>query len=232
MFGDPDLPQREGARLRSAWAEALGATPSALEGTGITRVERADLGAVIVLVLGAATVVAAPPSAKRAIAALPLAALHDVEAIAAALPGSRAIGTAHLLFTGTRPAHPAHAVVPATSLDVAAVGAAMDEDEWAEAGVQGMERRWAVHDEQHAAAVAGYQRWHGTIAHVGVAAVPEHRRRGYASSAAAGAVSAAIDAGFVAQWRCRVGNEASLRLADRLGFTRLGTQSAVVLHDG
>jgi len=52
---------------------------------------------------------------------------------------------------------------------------------------------------------------------------------GGAFSAAAHAVSAAVDAGLRAQWRCRIGNEASLRLADRLGFTRMGTQSAVAL---
>ena len=42
-------------------------------------------------------------------------------------------------------------------------------------------------------------------------------------------VREAVDAGLVAQWRCRVGNEASLRLADRLGFTRLGMQASVAL---
>lgn len=229
MLGDPDLPQRDGARLRAAWAEALGAAPSALEGTGVTRVERAELDAVIVLELGSAIVVAAPPSAKSALAGLDIAALRDADAIAAALPGSTAIGTAQLLFTGTRPAHPQHEVVEASSLDVASVGAALPEDEWAEAGVQEMEHRWAVHQKQEAAAIAGYQRWHGTVAHLGVAVTPSRRRRGYAFSAAAHAVSAAVDAGLLAQWRCRIGNEASLRLADRLGFTRMGTQSAVAL---
>ena len=230
MLGDPDVPQRDGLRLRAAWADALGTAPSALEGTGVTRVERADLDAVVIVRLGAATVVAAPPSARTALAALPPAALHDADAVAAALPGSRAIGTAHLLFTGARPAHPPHALHEATSLDVASVGATLPEDEWAEAGVQTMEHRWAVHDAQgEATAVAGYQPWHGTVAHLGVAAVPRHRRQGFAGSAAAGAVSAAIDAGLVAQWRCRVGNTASLRLADRLGFTRIGMQTAVSL---
>ncbi|SFS10953.1 Protein N-acetyltransferase, RimJ/RimL family [Agrococcus baldri] len=230
MLGDPDVPQRDGARLRAAWAEALGTAPSALEGTGITRVERADLDAVLVLELGAATVIATPPSAKAVLAALPAWALRDADAIAAALPGSRAIGTAHLLFAGARPAHPQHQVAEATSLDVASVGAAVPEDEWEEAGVQSMERRWAVRDERDgAAAVAGYQHWHGTIAHLGVATAPDQRGRGYGRSAAARAMCEAIDAGLVAQWRCRVGNEASLRLAERLGFTRLGTQTAVAL---
>ena len=237
MFGDPDLPQREGVQLRTAWADALGTVPSALEGTGITRVERPDLDAVITVTLGRATVIAAPPSATAALAALPLAALHDADTIAAVLPGARTIGTAHLLFTGTRPPHPRHPVVEAGSLDVASVGAALPEDEWAEAGVQEMEHRWVVRGEEDAdgqgsddaVAIAGYQRWHGTVAHVGVAAAPAQRGQGFAFSAASAAIGAAIDAGLVAQWRGRVGNAGSLRLAERLGFTRLGLQSAVAL---
>lgn len=229
MLGDPDLPQREGVKLRAAWAEALGVAPAALEGSSVTRVERVDLDAVVVVALGAATVVAAPPSTKAALDALPVAMLRDAEAIATALPGSRAIGTAHLLFTGSRPCHPAHPVAEASSLDVASVGASLPEDAWAEAGVQEMEHRWAVRDGDEAVAVAGYQRWHGSVAHLGVAARPSRRRHGFALAAATGAVCAAIDAGLVAQWRTRIGNEASLRLAERLGFTRLGSQAAVAL---
>jgi RimJ/RimL family protein N-acetyltransferase len=92
-----------------------------------------------------------------------------------------------------------------------------------------MERHWAVREGGRPVAVAGYHCWHSTIAHLGVVAAALQRGRGYASSAATAAVCAAIDAGLVAQWRCRVGNPASLRLADRLGFTRVGMQSAVAL---
>ncbi|SDS12745.1 GNAT family N-acetyltransferase [Agrococcus carbonis] len=229
MFGDPDVPQREGVRLRAAWAEALGTTTAALEGSGLTRVERDDLDAVVVVRLGAATVVAAPPSAKAALGAVSAEALLDADRIAAALPGARPIGSAHLLFTGARPPLPDREAVPATSFDVAAVGASMAEDEWDEAGVQTMERRWAVRDGDAAAAVAGYQPWHGAVAHLGVATAPGRRRGGFGTAAAARAVREAVDAGLVAQWRCRVGNEASLRLADRLGFTRLGMQASVAL---
>lgn len=232
MFGDPDLPQREGVQLRAAWADALGAPASAFAGSAVTRVERAELDAIVVVEFGGALVAAGPPSATPVLAALPAAELRNAAAIAAALPGSRVIGTARLLFSGTRPAHPQHPAVEATSLDVASVGAALDPDEWAEAGVQEMEHRWAVHDEGTAAAVAGYQRWHGTVAHLGVAATPAARGRRFASAAATAAICAAIDAGLVAQWRCRAGNEASLRLAERLGFTRLGRQSAVALRGG
>lgn len=232
MFGNPDLPQREGVQLRAAWAEALGTTLSAFEGSSVTRVERTDLDAVIVVAVGDATVVAGPPRVKAALASLSVASLRDADAIAAALPGSRAIGTGHLLFTGSRPGHPPHPVVEASSLDVASVGASLPEDAWAEAGVQEMEHRWVARDGDRAVAVAGYQRWHGTVAHLGVASAPTQRRRGFAFSAASRAVSAAIDAGLVAQWRTRVGNDASLRLAERLGFTRLGTQAAVALPEG
>ena len=41
MFGNPDLPQREGVQLRAAWAEALGTTLSAFEGSSVTRLSPA-----------------------------------------------------------------------------------------------------------------------------------------------------------------------------------------------
>ena len=168
MFGNPDLPQREGVQLRAAWAEALGTALSAFEGSSVTRLERDDLDAVVVVAFGDATVVAGPPRVKDALASLSVAALRDAAAIAAVLPGARAIGTGHLLFTGTRPGHPPLPVDEASSMDVASVGASLPQSAWAEAGrASTMEHRWAVRDGDLAVAVAGYQRWHGTVAHVG-----------------------------------------------------------------
>jgi RimJ/RimL family protein N-acetyltransferase len=44
-------------------------------------------------------------------------------------------------------------------------------------------------------------------------------------------VDAALDDGLVAQWRCRLGNKASERLAERIGFARVGQQTAVLVDD-
>ena len=225
----PDLPQRDRMQLRAAWADAVGVPVTAFDGEGVTWVERDDLDSVVVIELGAAMVVAAPRSALIALETHHRVTLRDAAAVAALLPGSRVLGSAHLLFTGTRPAAPSHGVVPGEDRDLALVREAVDSDEWAEAGVEPMEHHWAVREGREPVSVAGFQRWHTTIAHLGVATAARRRGRGYASAAATGAVCAAIDAGLVAQWRCRTGNAASLRVADRLGFTRVGAQAAVAL---
>lgn len=229
MMRLPDLPQRARMQLRAAWAEAVGVPITAFDGEGVTWVPREDLHSVVVVELGTAMAVAAPQRALTLLATQHRTTLRDATATAAALPGSLPVGSAHLLFTGTRPAAASHPVVPGDDRDLVKVRAAVTETEWAEAGVEPMERHWAVRDGRDPLAVAGYQRWHTTIAHIGVVAATGHRGHGYAAAAATGAVSAAIDAGLIAQWRSRVGNTASLRLADRLGFTRIGTQSAVAL---
>jgi RimJ/RimL family protein N-acetyltransferase len=61
--------------------------------------------------------------------------------------------------------------------------------------------------------------------------VPAHRGHGYASALARRVVDAALDDGLVAQWRCRLGNKASERLAERIGFARVGQQTAVLVDD-
>ncbi len=102
-----------------------------------------------------------------------------------------------------------------------------------EPGMDDMPWRWAGHTDSGAtAAVAGYEQW-GELAQLGVLAVPAHRGRGFAYAAAARTVTEAIATGRLAQWRCRVGNGASARLAHRLGFVRAGVQAAVsVSPDG
>ncbi len=229
MADMPDVPQRDRMQLRVAWADAMGVATTAFDGVGVTWIARDDLDSVIVVELGAAMAVAAPLRALVTLETQHRVTLRDAASIAAVLPGSQPIGSAHLLFTGSRPAAGGHAVVPGDDRDLVKVRAAVADDEWAEAGVEPMAHHWAVRDGLEPVAVAGYQPWHSTIAHIGVVAATRHRRRGYAAAAATAAVGGAIDAGLIAQWRCRMGNAASLRLADRLGFTRLGLQSAVAL---
>ncbi|MGM1029285.1 MAG: GNAT family N-acetyltransferase [Actinomycetota bacterium] len=229
MMHMPDVPQRDRTQLRVAWAEAVGIPVTGFDGEGVTWIARDDLDSVVVVELGSAMAVAAPRRALAVLETRHRSSLRDAAEIAAALPGSTPVGTAHLLFTGTRPAAPSHPVVAGDDRDLVKVRDAVAEEEWAEAGVEPMARHWAVREGREPLAVAGFQPWHSTIAHIGVVASARHRGRGYATAAATAAVCAAIDEGLVAQWRCRVGNAVSLRLAHRLGFTRLGAQSAVEL---
>ena len=179
MMRLPELPQRARMQLRAAWAEAVGVPITAFDGEGVTWVPRDDLHSVVVVELGTAMAVAAPQRALALLETQHRTTLARPNATAAALPGSLPIGSAHLLFTGTRPAAPRHAVVPGDDRDLVKVRAAVAEDEWSEAGVEPMERHWAVRDGREPLAVAGYQRWHTTIAHIGVVAATEHRGRGY-----------------------------------------------------
>jgi predicted GNAT family acetyltransferase len=58
---------------------------------------------------------------------------------------------------------------------------------------------------------------------------PEQRRAGLGTTAAALALNDALDAGLVPQWRTRVDNVASRRMARRLGFVEVGAQTTVTL---
>jgi RimJ/RimL family protein N-acetyltransferase len=103
-------------------------------------------------------------------------------------------------------------------------------DEWEESGLTRMPRRWALTTTSgDVAAMAGCERWGQALAHLGVASAPASRRRGFARSVARHATSAAVREGLVTQWRWRVGNEPSERLAQTLGFVRTGRQGAVLV---
>lgn len=56
------------------------------------------------------------------------------------------------------------------------------------------------------------------------------RRRGLASKVGSAAANHALALGLVAQWRSRIGNDASARVADQLGFVELGTQMTVCVR--
>ena len=78
-----------------------------------------------------------------------------------------------------------------------------------------------------ALAVAGYERWPGSIAHLCVITHPAARGAGLARVVAAAATDHAVRAGLLPQWRARP--TASRRLARALGYQSLGHQLSVRL---
>lgn len=76
-----------------------------------------------------------------------------------------------------------------------------------------------------AVAAAGYLSWPRSVAHLCVLVAPNHRRRGLARIVASAAVSHALDAGLLPQWRARP--YPSRRVAAALGFRELGAQLSV-----
>ncbi|WP_432564480.1 GNAT family N-acetyltransferase [Kineococcus sp. SYSU DK003] len=78
-----------------------------------------------------------------------------------------------------------------------------------------------------ALAVAGYERWPGSIAHLCVLTHPAARGAGLARAAAAAAGDHAVGAGLLPQWRARP--VASQRVGRALGYRSLGHQVSLRL---
>lgn len=84
------------------------------------------------------------------------------------------------------------------------------------------------HDGQ-LAALAGYETWGGTIAHLFIVTHPGFRGRGFGKSAVAHLARRALAAGLLPQYRTLDANTPSIRIADELGFRRYATSMAVRL---
>jgi len=111
---------------------------------------------------------------------------------------------------------------------LAELTAAADRSEWSEASAdEACEVRYGLVDDDSLLAVATLQNWNDVLGHVGVFTAEHARRRGLASRVGTAAVSRALALGLVPQWRSRIGNDASARVADQLGFVALGRQMTV-----
>ena len=109
-----------------------------------------------------------------------------------------------------------------------AMAARADESEWREASAdEPCDLRFGILEHDELASVASVRTWDATLGHVGVYTDTEARRRGLARTVAAAAVRHALHVGLVPQWRVRVENEGSLRVADALGFVPCGRQFLV-----
>ncbi len=107
-----------------------------------------------------------------------------------------------------------------------------DATEWAHGG-SSLERPCsAVFVGGQIAALASYEVWSGTIAHLSIVTHPSHRSHGFGRSAVAHLAGCAIAAGLLPQYRTLVSNRASSRLAESLGFCRYATSVAVRLGGG
>lgn len=79
------------------------------------------------------------------------------------------------------------------------------------------------------AAVAGYEVWGGSIAHISVVSDPRHRGRGYGRSVVAHLAARALSSGLLPQYRTLEANESSMRVAESLGFQKYAVSMAVRL---
>ena len=229
----PSLSSAGSVRVHLGWARQLSVPVEALTSPEPRFFARETATAVVVVGMSESCVVVGPPAVIAQLDGLDKSVLLDASSLASRLGPfqPRPIGTASLSYRDARPVE--RTAVPTEPADPAMVenlrGSVLA-DEWDESGLSAMARVWAaLTSDSRLAALAGYESWGADIAQMGVAADPAERGRGYAAAAAGEAMGAALNDGLVAQWRCRVGNTASERLAVCLGFTRLGQQTAVAL---
>ncbi|GAA2571739.1 hypothetical protein GCM10010435_52740 [Winogradskya consettensis] len=163
---------------------------------------------------------------RQALDGLPATATTDPSV----LPVLDTLGPATLAYCGPASFRPAVdggvESIPADLLGALLAGVPADDD--AEAGLEDITSpAFVLHAGNDIVAAAGYRLWPCETAHLSVLTAPEHRRRGLARLVASAAVSHALDAGLLPQWRARP--EPSRRVARALGFQEWGSQLSVRL---
>jgi len=81
-------------------------------------------------------------------------------------------------------------------------------------------------------ALAGYEAWNDSIAHISIVTDPRQRGRGLGSAAVALAAQHALGAGLLPQYRTLSQNTPSMNIAKRLGFIEYGFSVYVRLQAG
>ncbi|MGW3246350.1 GNAT family N-acetyltransferase [Streptomyces sp. NPDC001070] len=233
------------ARARALW-EGLAAAPVsfALRG-GISVVTSPEsslcpAGWVGVVSLGDAAVVTAPTERSAALvrdglAALPVAAVADADAVREVLPVARMIGPAALSYLSPdafRSALPGALAVQRLRChdpELRSLEEVAGEESAGEAALGEITSpAFVVRAAGRVVAAAGYRSWPGGTAHIGVLTDPAWRGRGLARVTASATVAHAFAAGLLPQWRARP--LASRRVAAALGFQELGAQLSIELR--
>ncbi|NUK22697.1 GNAT family N-acetyltransferase [Streptomyces lunaelactis] len=224
MTTDPLL-----ARARLVW-ETLAATPVSFAPSGGVAVVTSPASQLCppawsgLVVLGDAAIATTPTdSAARllrgALSSVPLDSLP-------ALPMTEVLGPATLAYVsaaGFRPAAGPAEALPADDPAVHRLIASVSREDADESALDEITSpAFVVREGPDVIAAAGYRAWPAETAHVCVLTATPHRGRGLARRAASAAVTHALTANLLPQWRARP--LASRRVATALGFRELGTQ--------
>jgi GNAT superfamily N-acetyltransferase len=209
-------------RVRSFWS-AWAAVPD-------------DSRAVSVILLGSESFVRASPGVRARVDAAGPLDLHSlVSVLGDEVERAVEARLAYVDDVSFRPVAAEHVIAVLDSDPrIAALAAASNPLEWGEASVDEPcdYRVGVVENDAPAAlaAIATVRVWADAIGHLSVFTAAPARRRGLASRVATAVTEQALANGVVPQWRSRVGNDASERVADRLGFAPLGRQLFVRLR--
>ncbi|MCI3221378.1 GNAT family N-acetyltransferase [Streptomyces sp. NP-1717] len=251
---DPDIRQAASAvpRARALWSELAGVPVEFTSPTAVVIAPGSRLcppGWAGIVRIGDAAVVTAPDARgaealRGAVRELAYAELVDPVRLGEALSGTGApvldvLGPATLSYLDRDALVPAPPREAGTAVERAAPGdialtallAGAGQGDADESGLDEITSPAFLLREGNGAgagdvvAAAGYVTWPRSVAHVCVLVAPHRRGRRLAGTVASAAVSHALDAGLLPQWRARP--YPSRRVAAALGFRELGAQLSV-----
>jgi RimJ/RimL family protein N-acetyltransferase len=214
------------------WASRLRVPLSCLESTGLHYVSREDSTWVAVVELEGSQVISAPPFAIPLLRRLDLRDLLDLKFLVSVLSdfSPSPVGSALLLYDEMAARKPItdQSIRVATTERVDRFLVRCEASEVAESGLREMRTVFdEVDSSGDSVAIAGYETWSETVAQLGVLVDPLQRGRGIGRRVANAAIDDAHSKSLIPQWRVRVDNVPSVRLAAQLGFTQLGSQLAL-----
>jgi len=189
------------------WADLFGLSVEELHAPGTKAIQHLGLGdypAVYVLILGRSVVVSSP-------AEPPAGELVKV------------LGPSVHSYLDTRPVLVAGGVREASYEELEPLRAACGEDDWEESGfAEEPERCFAIEQDGRIVAASNLTAWRGEAVDVGVLVDPAAAGRGFGTKVAAAAADLAVQTFGICRYRALETNGASMRIAEKLGFTQYG----------
>jgi GNAT superfamily N-acetyltransferase len=221
------------------WAAHLGCSPATLfaepfhvitHGGELTGYEGA-----FALFRNGSTIASLPPDRTETLRALlpsdslpctPARFAAALAPMAVAIIGPAYIGYATAIH---RPMDPVRALTVDDANALRDLRMACDPMEWEHGGSSIEQPCSGVFLHERLVALAGYEIWGGTIAHISIISHRDFRGRGYGRTAVAHLAERALTAGLVPQYRTLESNQPSIRIAESLGFCNYATSMAVRL---
>lgn len=136
---------------------------------------------------------------------------------------SKFIGPALLAYANDVPAppHPARELIKNDEPAINFLRIACDDTEWEHGGPGDLTRSVSgIFYDNQLIALASYEIWGHSIAHISVITHPEYRGHGFGASAVAHVAARALADGLLPQYRTLESNAPSMRIAKALGFTK------------
>lgn len=221
------------------WASHLGCPADRLFAEPLNIIthgeELSDYRGAFALFRNEAAIASVPPTCvdKLRVLLSPVLSVCSPEIFATSLApvALKVVGPAYIGYAGavTPPEHPARNLLPDDASALDALQQACDPTEWEHGGSVADSPASGLFAKDQLVAVASYEVWGGTIAHISVITHPVFRGQGFGGSVVAHLAQRAILKGLLPQYRTLESNVGSIRIAEALGFRRYATSMAVRL---